>query len=237
MKIDLLIVATAKYIKYLPELLFSVKKYFMVDMEVVVHVFTDRIEDCDLLLSQTETNELFYHRVEHKPWPHATLKRFHFFNTYRDHIKGDYVFYIDADTIITAPVTSSILSPRIAVLHCGFINGGGSWETRPASKCYMLPEKRKKYYGGGFWGFGSNNFKYVVEQAIEMIDKDEENGIVPVFHDESVINKIFSEVEPTLTLSPSYHWPQSNPRIWNSWHEKYECIILLLNKNHNEMRS
>lgn len=235
MIVDLLIVATNKYIKFLPELIDSVRKNFITNAEVKIHVFTDRIKDCDLLLSQS--GPVLFHEVEHKEWPYATLFRFHFFKKYFNEIKGHYVFYIDADTIIKAPITDEILSPATVVQHCGFVNGGGSWETNRKSTCYVTEYEKTKYFGGGFWGFDRSNFKTVSNRAVVMIDEDLRNEILPVWHDESVLNKIMTFIKPNIILSPSYHWPENNPRIWNSWPEKYECKILLLDKNHKEIRN
>ncbi len=239
MKIQICIVATAKYIKFLPKLLDSIQQYWMTDLQTDVHIFTNRVKDCDMLLSQNEFDRgvIQYHEVEHNAWPAATLYRFHFFKKYMRHITGHYVFYIDADTIITSPIGKDILSPRTVVQHCGFVNGGGSWETNQASRSYTPPSLRTKYYGGGFWGCDLVNFKMLVDRAVDMIDDDLAKGIMPVWHDESVLNAYMASAEPTKVLSPSYHYPENNPRIWKSWKEDYPCKILLLDKDHKEVRN
>ena len=234
-KISLLVVATNKYISFLPKLIESVNEHFMTSEEVTIHIFTDQITKCDLLLSQSGGNKKF-HEIEHKPWPYPTLHRFHFFKKYIDYIQGDFVFYIDADTIIKDTIHSNICSDLTVVQHCGYVNGGGSWESRPESECYVEPEKRKMYYGGGFWGFRNDVFKLFIDIAVQKIDKDLSNGITPVWHDESLLNHVLAYNEPAKILSPSYHWPQNNQRIWDSWKIKYHCIILLLDKNHEEIR-
>ncbi len=234
MTIDLLIIATNKYISFLPNLIESARKNFITNAEVKIHVFTDRIKDCDLLLHQS--GEVIFHEIEHKAWPNSTLFRFHFFQRYFDEIHGNYVFYIDADTIIKAPITDEILSPITVVEHCGFVNGGGSWETNPESTSFVFTSERIKYYGGGFYGFDITTFKKFCNKAVQLIEIDQENGIIPVWHDESVLNYLLTVMKPKKVLSPSYHWPENNPRIWNSWKEKYECKILLLDKDHKEFR-
>lgn len=238
MKINLLIIATNKYIKFLPKLIDSIQQYWMNDLSTDIHIFTDRIKDCDLLLSQTDYDKgtIQYHEVEHGPWPHATLYRFHFFKKYTRSITGHYVFYIDADTIITAPIGKDILSPRTVVQHCGFVNGGGSFETNKESRAFTPMSLRKTYYGGGFWGCDLINFKMFIDRAVDMINEDLANGIMPIWHDESVLNAYMASAEPTKVLSPSYHYPENNPRIWASWKEQYQCKILLLDKNHKEIR-
>lgn len=239
MKITLLIIATHKYIKFLPKLIESINKYWMTDLTTDLHIFTNRIKDCDLLLSQTDYDRgvISYHEVEHGPWPAATLYRFHFFKRYMRHIDGHYVFYIDADTILTSPIGKDILSPRTVVQHCGFVNGGGSWETNQKSRSFTPMSLRKTYYGGGFWGCDLVNFKMFIDRAVDMLDEDLSKGIMPVWHDESVLNSYMASAEPTKVLSPSYHYPENNPRIWNSWKEDYPCKVLLLDKDHKEVRN
>lgn len=235
MKIDLLIVATNNYIKFLPDLINSVKTYFLTTEEVKIYVFTDNALECHNLIND-DTN-VAYRYIEHKPWPHATLNRFHFFKEYINEINGDYIFYIDADTIIMDEITTDILSDFTVVQHCGFVNGGGSWETREESECYVSPQFQKQYYGGGFYGFSKEVFKPLISIAVDIIDEDIKNGITPVWHDESALNFITSLVKnPLKVLSPSYHYPENNPRIINSWKEQYPCKILLLDKNHKEIR-
>lgn len=238
MRINICIVATAKYIKFLPKLIDSIQQYWMTDLPTDLHIFTNRIKDCDLLLSQTDftCGSIQYHEVEHGVWPAATLYRFHFFKKYIDKLTGHYIFYIDSDTIITAPITKDILSPRTVVQHCGYVNGGGTFETRKESRSYTPMSLRKTYYGGGFWGLDRINFAQFINIAVDMINEDLGNGIMPIWHDESVLNAYMASAEPTKVLSPSYHYPEQNPRIWASWPEQYPCKILLLNKNHKEIR-
>ena len=238
MKINICIVATHKYIKFLPKLIDSIEKYWMTDLPTDLHIFTNRIKDCDMLLSQTDftRGNINYHEVDHQPWPYATLYRFHFFKKYMAKITGHYVFYIDADSIITSPITKEILSPRTVVQHCGFVNGGGSFETRKESRAYTPKSIQTNYYGGGFWGLDHVNFCQFINIATDMINEDLANGIMPIWHDESVLNSYMASAEPTKVLSPSYHYPEQNPRIWASWPEQYPCKILLLNKNHKEVR-
>lgn len=73
----------------------------------------------------------------------------------------------------------------------------------------------------------------------EMIEKDLANGIMPVFHDETALNRYFMENEPNAILNPGYHYPQSNlahyKKIWGN--KMFEPKILLLDKNHQEVRS
>jgi histo-blood group ABO system transferase len=231
MKVALLIVATGKYERFIADLCYSAEKFFMAYNAVNFHVFTDKEE--------REWFNYHYHKVEHKPWPYATLNRFHFFKQYEQSLQDtDYLFYIDVDTLIKAPITSEILSDRTAVQHCGFVNVRGSYETNPLSTSYVAPDEGSYYFGGGFWGFSKAEFWKFINKAIEMINEDAYKGIVPVHNDESVLNRYLIDNPPTLMLSPSYHYPQSELAYYRKiWKQDYECKILLLDKNHEELRS
>lgn len=229
-RIALLVIATGKYDVFLPRLIESVNKYFLKDCEVAIHLFGDK----------TTTENCFFYLIEHKPFPHTTLYRYHYFQKYKELFsKYDYYFYIDVDTEIKSEITSEILSERTAVQHCGYVGRPGTFETRPESTSFVHQSlRRSPYFGGGFWGFSNEQFWQFIDNAVHMIDEDTKNGIVPVWHDESVLNKYLIMKKPTKILNPSYHYPESNLDYYKRlWPEKYECKILLLDKNHFEIRS
>lgn len=236
MRISLLIVATNKYIQYVPALLESAKTYFMKDCEVTYHVFTDQNHEC---LNSINVRR---HEIAHKPHPYPTLYRYHFFGSYSEALektKADYFFYIDADCLVKAPVHSDILSERVVTKHCGFINQRGSYEKNKKSTSYVAPHEGTHYFGGGFWGFSSEEFWKFIETATLMIETDEAAGIVPEWHDESVLNRYMIDNEPTKILPHAYHYPEGQinyyRKLWQGI--DYEPIILLLDKNHEEVRA
>ncbi len=233
-KVGLLIVATNKYTSFLPALLESVDRYFLKDCDVSVNIFTDKVEE---VLQMGDY--LSVHKIEHKPFPLATYHRFKFFEQHKNYIpKSDYYFYIDADTIITSPITSEILGERVGTTHCGYMGTRGTYETRPESVCCIADNEGTMYYGGGFWGFSSNEFWRFNTRAVEMIDIDERKGIMPVWHDESILNRYFVDNPPTVVLSPSYHYPEGNIDYYKSiWGRDFICKILLLDKDHSEFRT
>lgn len=230
MKVALLVVATGKYIEFVSDWVRSADKYFMTDIDVDYHLFTDSF--------YPSSGKYNAHRVAHNPWPASTLNRFHFFKQDESELQGyDYLFYIDVDTLFTDPITSEILSDRTAVQHCGFVNVRGSYETNPKSTSYVAKNEGTHYFGGGFWGFSNAEFWKFINKAVDMIDTDKANGIIPVHNDESVLNRYLIDNPPTLILSPSYHYPQSElPYYKKIWKRDYECKILLLDKNHEEVR-
>jgi hypothetical protein len=232
-EIGFLIVATGKYDIFLRPLIDSIEKYILPDNKKHYNIFTDKTE-LDLGISNYSIFP-----IEHRPFPYPTLNRFHFFDQYLDQIKGDQLAYIDADTLITDKIGTEIITPITATQHCGYVNKWGTFEPRMESKCFVNRFEGKNYYGGGFYSFERNQFLKMVKECKEMVDFESLRGRIPVWHDESVINKYLTTNRPTRVLSPSYHFPESNQSIYESWggKNKFPCKILLLDKDHKEIRS
>ncbi len=237
-KICLMVVATGKYTQFLERLLDSAHDNFLKDHDVTFNVFTDKVSDAFNILKDKDY-KCIYNTVDHRPWPYATLYRFHFMDRYREQMAGyDYYFYIDVDTEIKAGVGNEILSERTGTRHCGFMMHRGSYESNPKSSSYVKPEEGEYYFGGGFWGFSNAEFWKFVTVAKEMVDKDTNRGVKPEHNDEAVLNRYFIDNPPTKVLNPSYHYPEGNIDYYRGrWPENYNCIILLLEKNHEEVRA
>jgi len=233
-KVALLVIATNKYTQFVPPLYKSVKKHFLVNHDVKVVVFTDG--------DVPENESIIKIHQEHLEWPYSTMFRFKIFNKSADLLKDfDYLFYIDADTLIVDDINEDILGDLVGVRHCGFYNGGGTFENNPKSVFYVKPsdpKQHKYYFGGGFSGGKSDKYLELSSWCEKMIDEDLKNNIVPIFHDETSINLYFLYNEPSIILDPSYHYPQGNIEYFKSRWKPYDFSpkILLLDKNHNEIR-
>lgn len=228
-KVSILIVATGDYIKYLDKLLESCDKYLLKDCKVTYHIFTNARK-------KSGRTDIKYHGIIHKPFPYPTLYRYHFIKSFQQYMNNeDYYFYLDVDTLIKDYITSEILDERVATQHCGFIGERGSYETNFLSTSCVYPfDNVKAYFGGAFWGFSHLEFWKFIYTATYMIDIDSKNGIVPIWHDESVLNRYLIDNPPTKILSPSYHYPEDLPYYKAKWAKlglDFECKILLLDKN------
>lgn len=232
--VGLILIATNKYKKYVQPLISSADKYFLKDCNVTYYLFSDEEQEYVSDRSVIKIN------IEHKPFPYASMDRFkHFTNNKKVFDNEEYLYYVDVDCLFVDAVDSSILSDLVGVQHCGYYGKQGTVEDNPKSCLYLKPNKYKHYFGGGFNGGSKDKFLELSKTCYDNIEKDLSNGIMPRFHDETSINFYFALNPPTLVLDPSYHYPQSNidyyKKIWgkNSFNPK----ILLLDKNHTEVRS
>lgn len=234
-KIGLLLIATGKYDIFIPQLIESADKLFFNDQnfEVKYFIFTDS----NVALNTGRDYEII--NIEHKPFPYASMNRFKHFTQNAEKLSNvDYLYYIDVDCRFVDKVSSEILGNLVGVRHCGYFNGGGTFETNTNSVFYVDIKKYKYYFGGGFSGGKTKNYLNLSKKCYELIEKDLSNNIIPRFHDETAINFYFLNNPPDVTLSPSYHYPESNLEYYmNRWKpNKFEPKILLLDKNHKEIR-
>lgn len=90
------------------------------------------------------------------------------------------------------------------------------------------------YVAGSIWSFEHREFWRFMDLATEMVDRDFLNRIVPVWADESVINRYAIDNPATTMLSPGYHYPESQAIIEEQWAPRglnYQCRILQLDKS------
>lgn len=231
--VGLMFIATGKYDRYVQGVISSADKYFLKDYEVNYYVFTDK----DLNINSSR--KINYIKIEHRTFPYASMDRFKHFLGAKEQLKtNDYLFYCDVDSLFVDNIGDDILGELVGVQHCGFVGKEGTYENNSKSTSYISPENRKIYFGGGFSGGSSDRYLELAEKCANDLDIDQVNGIIPVYHDESIINKYFSGNLPEIILSPEYHYPQSNlsyyKKIWGT--NNYRPKILLLDKNHSEMR-
>lgn len=229
MKICILTIATNKYIQFVERLLDNIEENFLNGHEIQCLLFTDH---------EVETSEnVRVCQIDHEPWPMPTLKRYNYFVKEKEFISQfDYCFYFDVDMRIDNPVGDEVLGDLVATKH--FYK---TWETpeqfsyerNPKSLAYIPYGEGKSYYAGGFNGGKTSNFIEMSEVIADRVNKDLDNGIVALWHDESHMNRYMVDTPPTLELSPEYCYPE--PELGR--HSQYNPKIIALLKNHNEVRS
>lgn len=259
MRSQLLIVATGKYIKFVPDLVHSAEKYFLPELkhnrEYVI--FTDnRLEEPNNSLIDQYGRRILFVPAEHVPFPHATMNRWKLYGNYLGSDSpenllavNDYVFQIDADAKFVSTIALTDLFPEnkpylfCAVQHCAFVGklyAELPFEKNPDSACYVAPGLRT-YYGGGFFGATRSVFAHVCGVVWQKIQSDQSQGIMPIWHDESALNaylnsKGISDHKHTLTVDyhAPEHWEEGIlPHVKAHWDElglKVTPKILFLDK-------
>jgi len=233
--VGLLMIATGKYDRFVQGIITSADKYFLNDNDVVYYIFTDSA------LEIQSRRPVVKIPIEHRPFPHASMDRFKHFTKNADKFnQEEYLYYVDVDCSFVDEIKGeNIFADLVGVRHCGFLGGGAPFETNPNSMACVEPSKQKFYYGGGFNGGKKEKYLEMANWCYEAIERDASNNIIPVWHDESMMNKYFSEHPPNINLSPSYHYPQNDIERYKAKWRPYDFQpkIILLNKNHGEVRS
>ena len=218
MRIAILIISTGKYNRLSDSLIRSVQKYLN---NSDIFIFTDE-----------SRNDVKCFRAENAEWPFVTLKRFETLRQiYKLVSEYDLILYLDADMEIVSDIPDSVfelLSSRfIGVSHPANFIHRDFWpvETNNSSTAYLNPEKVGTYGQGCLWGATSGSFEEMNETLRENVQKDIDNGLVAVWHDESHLNKFFFENSKDLKiLSPSFAYPEN-------WNLNVDRIIIHKDKN------
>lgn len=227
--IGILLISTGKYKQFVRPLIDSLDKHFLKDRKLTVYLFTDeefyiqgydRIRDKQIIIPDYR-------------FPFASLYRYKIF-TSRSY-STSHLFYFDVDMKIVADIGEEFLHDLVAVRHPGFDKmNGGSWETNVYSACYTA--NKKSYYAGGVQGGKTAVYYKAMQEMKNMIDKDEDNGIMPVWHDESSWNCYLSKIDNFKELDSSYCMVEQMElrRKWKIDH--LEPKIIALEKNHQKIR-
>jgi histo-blood group ABO system transferase len=224
-KIGLCIVATGKYIDFAHNLIRSARHYFCPNHNVTYFLFTDQ------LVEPTPDIIVLPHR--RLGWPYDTMMRFHIYDAFQKELRAmDYVFATDADMLFVDSVGDEILAERVGTQHPGFVGQRGTYEANNALSCaYVRPQEGTVYFAGGFYGGTSQEFLTMVAALKQAVNRDLLNlDYIAVWHDESHLNRYFIDNPPTVTLSPSYCYPESLCL-------PYTKKLLALDKNHQEYQT
>lgn len=239
LKIGLLLIATNKYKQFIEQLLQGVDKYFFTDAELSIYLF---IDDTSFKFDIPSRMNVQLFKIDSFKFPYATLYRYYMFSQVKNHIDCDYVFYSDVDMKFVDFVGGEILPNMaddcglVSVGHCGFWNGGGSWETNVDSKAYIPKEFCKRYYAGGFQGGERTVYLDACSQMSAGINDDESRGVLAVWHDESFWNRYLS-ISKSKMLTPSYCMVEQEDlrKKWGVDH--FVPKIIALAKDHNKIRA
>ena len=227
MKIAILNIATNNYKLFLDQLHTSIEKYFLPEHKKDYFIWTD---DVDFKFKHS----VYPIKIEPQGYPGDTLFRYHYFLMAEELLKKyDYIYYLDADMSIVDYVKEEVIEDLLGVQHPGFFTKEkqqGTPETRPESTAYTKKENIKQYCCGGFNGGSSKEFLNMSKVISDNINEDLKNDIVAVWHDESHLNKYFTDNPPTKILNCGYCAPES------SWEVPFPKKVLALDKSVDKLK-
>jgi rfaE bifunctional protein nucleotidyltransferase chain/domain len=203
LKIGVIIIATGRYLELIQDPRFdiinSLNKHFFTEDIVNIYLFTDG----------DPPDNVKHIYQEQMPWPYPTLLRFRSFYNSRDIYKdNDYMFYIDADSRIVSDVGKEIISDFTVVQHWSLRRYKNKkrfpFETNIQSTSAITDPNYSEYYSGAFFGAKTDKFISMSKNLSDNVDKDLENNIIAVWHDESHLNKYCYDNPPELVLDSRY---------------------------------
>lgn len=223
-RVAVLIPATARYTAFVPPILQSLREHFLTDCEVEPIILTD-------LPDKVEARTLF---IPHAPWPGVTIHKFHYLCRYEQELTSfDYLYMLDADMRVVAPVGREILGDLVATRHPYFYDKQPEdfiYDRNPESTACIPIGEGSAYVMGAFFGGKRENMMAMARDRAAAIDADEAKGVVALWHDESHLNRYVFEHPDTMLLSPSYCYPEGAGM-------PFEPRILALDKDHAVVRS
>ena len=228
MKVALLNIATNKYVNFLNAIYSSAIKHFCTDSHLDLFLFTNHKVEADI--KDPRIGFKLCH-IEHEPWPAPTLKRYHYFLKEEEAISEyDYVFYVDVDSAFVSDIkTEDVASDLVMAIHPMISDDKSkfTYETNPDSSAYIPEGQGDHYFCGGFQGGTPGSFLQMANTISDMVDRDAESGIVPIWHDESCLNRYAVDNPPTKII----RWCQ--PDVAPSEESK----LLFLTKDHASFRN
>jgi hypothetical protein len=224
--ISLNLIATNKYLEFLPDVLESVEKFFFKNNRINIIVHTNG--KLSKKKFHSERIEVFKNEIDHEPWPFTTLKRFHYFTQAEKIIRrSDFSFYIDVDSLFIDNIDSFDIqeSGIFATIHPGLNQGPGTPERNPNSEAYIPIGSTNRYFCGGFFGGDSESFLKMSDTIKNAINRDLKRNIIAIWHDESHLNKFLMLNEPTRIFNYPFAVAENLTPIFET------SKILFLDKN------
>ena len=168
--------------------------------------------------------------------------RFNIINKVRKELSGfDKVVFMDADTLVVDTITEEEFfsdKPLFGVHHpCHYLKMPphdqypGSFETNDKSVAGILSkDDTSVYFQGCLWGGQVPHVLDMISELESRTQKDLDNNIIAQWHDESQMNKYFSERRDDIhVLGPEYAYPEVFKHACN-----FEPKIVHLAKDNSE---
>ncbi len=218
--IGVLYISTGRYRVFWPGFYESWKRMFFPESKRKIFIFSDSPLEYFIESGKVEDSSiLVYTHIENKPWPYVILLRYQLFVRYAVLWKDcDYIFYINGDYVFYKRIGAEILpteeeSGLVVAEHQKSLELKPEeypYERNPQSTAFIPVGEGEHYFAGGFNGGRSADFLRLSREIDEATQRDLDNGIIAVWHDESQLNARLLN-RKVKVLSPWYVWPS----YWN----------------------
>lgn len=212
LRVAILYICTGKYVTFWEDFYKSSEEKFLQLSEKEYFVFTDALQ----LYGENENSRI--HRIyqENLGWPGNTLFRFRMFDSIKEQLKNfAYVFFMNANTVITADITEQEFLPQnedlLVVQHPGFYKQNARkfpYERRKESSAYIPKGQGQAYVYGAVNGGKADCFLKMASELKEDIQRDYKKGIIAKWHDESHLNHYVWKHGNYKLLTPAYAYPE-----------------------------
>eukprot|EP00050_Salpingoeca_kvevrii_P009479 m.309252 g.309252 ORF g.309252 m.309252 type:complete len:923 (+) comp22777_c0_seq1:87-2855(+) len=222
-RIGLLTFSTGSYNVFVPQFVASIREHLCPGSQITKHIilFTDDLEMQTVLAEyESELLEITVVQVKPEPWPQSSMLRVHKMLEHADVFKrDDIVVNIDSDLLFRSDVCSEFLTGSFGTLVPWFEGGPRetwSFETNPKSAAFVDFNKAQYYYTGALFGGERMWFLDTISMMKRLTDKDlgQRPPFIPIWHDESILNRVLLDSPPDTVLSGFYLFPEPPSHLW-----------------------
>lgn len=156
-------------------------------------------------------------KVENEGWPNNSMNRFYFFNTVIDKYKNyDFIFFFQSNAIFLKKLDIAINDDfeKGVIFRHPLANQLPAckrpYDRNKKSSAYIAHSQEPDYYyQAAAFGAPKLIFRKLINTIIGYQKINEKNNIVPIWHDESYLNKyIFNFQSEFLSYDYSYIYPE-----------------------------
>ena len=187
MKIGILYIGIGRYSCFWPGFYESCEQNLVPEAEKHYYVFTDQ----EASIPSNDRVEVFHQ--DDMGWPLNSLFRFKMFHRIEDRLQdNDYLFFFNSNAQVVEMVTASDFLPGdedYSALCMEDNPNCMAFEQRPISAAHVPVGETRYYFSGALNGGKCKPYLQLIKACDEIADTDLRNGIMPIWHDESVINR------------------------------------------------
>jgi hypothetical protein len=213
--VGIVYLCTGKYEMFFDDFYQSFSKRFLPGANKIFFVFTDSDR---LNIKYANNHDIRFFRIEHKGWPMGTLLRNRYFHQNFDQFEGlGYLFFCNANLVCKENVYLNELGLVSQNSLCGvqhpfyFHKQPSEFIVEKTKACNAFftaeeVERLKHYFQGCFYGGKLNAFREMVSTIYHWTEEDLKNNVIPVWFDESYLNRYFF-LNPPFPLHSGYAYP------------------------------